>query len=102
MRELSMKQVLALLTVAGLWGVGNAPAQTISGEHALMNRTGPGPGISATAGLATKGGASIEPSRALLGRSSRPDASVVILNTKPGDSQVAVSPERALLARVRD
>lgn len=102
MREHTMTQVLALLTVAGLWGVGNAPAQTISGENALMNRTGPGPGISAMTGPATEGGGSIEPSRALLGRSNRPDASVVILNTKPGDSQVAASPERALLARVRD
>jgi len=97
-----MTQVVALLAVAGLWGVGSAPAQTISGEQALMNRTGPGSGISATVAGPATGGGSIEPSRALLGRSSRPDASVVILNAKPGDSQVAVSPERALLAHVRD
>lgn len=102
MREHSMTQVVALLAVAGLWGAGNAAAQAVSGEQAQMNRTGPGPGIEArVAGPATGRGA-IEPSRALLGRSSGPDAVAMILSTKAGDPQVAVSPERALLARVRD
>lgn len=102
MREHTMTQAVVLLVVAGLWGVGTAPAQTISGEQALMSRTGPGPGIETTVvGPMTDRG-TIEPSRALLGRPSGPNASVEGLNTKPGEAQIAVSPERALLARVRE